>query len=291
MRTNDTTKLKVSNTFDREAIKWARDIVLPKDRILRSLNPRACRRGTVKSVLLGLAFRVAKTDDGRHVTWVGARRLAQDVGYDRVTVLAAIDSLEKLGLLKRESSKDHDTDNIYLSVGARLHNATFEGCTTQPPPGCINHLEEKQDASTTSEVEPIEGELLDVGPQESGGEKPGSKEQQQEEEILIEKYKSACATSHAARVAFWFELRRLYYPKLPNSAPDAKLHHNDYKRLNEVFGGDQTTKANAESVCRVLGYVVGHWSELAEGYPNLETIKVRLEEFVMVWVKSLKEAA
>jgi hypothetical protein len=105
-----------TNTFDKAAINWARDVRLPNDATLKTLSPRACRRGTVKSVLLAVAFRVSGDD---HSTFTGLDRLARDTGFDERTVRLALTLLEQLGLLQRAPCATRRTDNIYLHVGAK----------------------------------------------------------------------------------------------------------------------------------------------------------------------------
>jgi hypothetical protein len=128
------------NGFDRAAIDWARDVRLPNDATLKKLSPRACRRGTVKSVLMIIAFRVNAADG--HSTYWGLDRLARDSGFDERTVRLALTLLEQLGLLHREQVK-RKTDTIFLHVGAKCPGtvpaqfAKLSGHTAHSTPGTL----------------------------------------------------------------------------------------------------------------------------------------------------------
>ena len=101
---------------------------------------------------------------------------------------------------------------------------------------------------------------------------------------LVSNYRKGCEKSPKARVAYWFAMRRNFYPSLPGSSSKKKLSPLDSKIFHEKIFGVLGPKA-----CYVIAYMMMGWSDYLyrgfQKYPSIEDLATMVEGAEEEWVR------
>lgn len=102
--------------------------------------------------------------------------------------------------------------------------------------------------------------------------------------LLVHQYKTNCKkANNKPRMAFFFEVARLYYPNVPQFQSNRPLARGAYSNLEERF------EAWGNLACPIIAHAVSNWGRLTSHdggfpkYPSLNTIFEQHEDFEFQW--------